>query len=149
LRLHGVLEFLSAPPLAEAVLDDCLLAFPHARLAVTGGCMAPALVEGDAVLLLPPERRRPRTGDVVLVRLSEGLRLHRLVIGPPFSPLRWRTQADRGFMLDPRLDARAVLGTVVGVERVAGGGSRSARSVSLAIRSLLRSVRTRVAGLGA
>ena len=37
------------------------------RVAVRGHSMEPALREGDWVLVLPP-RRRPRPGDVVLLR---------------------------------------------------------------------------------
>ncbi len=142
-------DLLLAVPLAEAVVADCLASFAHVRLVVRGSCMAPALAEGDVVLLAPPEKRRPRIGDVVLVRLHEGLRLHRLVLGPPLAPLRWRTQADRGWLLDPRLEASAVLGTVVAVERADGAGTQSPRSVGLALRSLLRSVRTRLGELTA
>jgi hypothetical protein len=104
--------------LAEGVLRDGLAAFPWVRLTVTGQCMEPALAEGAKVRVVAARRRRPRLGDVVLARGRDGLRLHRLVWGPPLAlpATRWRTKADRGRLLDPPLDPWDILGTVVEVE---------------------------------
>ena len=102
----------------DAVLRECLASFPHVRLTVTGDCMSPDLASGETVLLAAAAQRRPRLGDVVLVRQREGLRLHRLVWGPPLARAgAWRTQADRGRIWDPRVRAGDVLATVVAVER--------------------------------
>jgi hypothetical protein len=80
--------------------------------------MEPALRHGEKVLLVGASRRRARLGDVVLTRQKEGLRLHRLVWGPPLarpgSP--WRTKADRGRRLDPPLAGADVLASVAAVE---------------------------------
>ncbi|HKZ31985.1 MAG TPA: nucleotidyltransferase family protein, partial [Vicinamibacteria bacterium] len=73
-------------PFGEELLRDCLAEFPHVRLTVTGRCMEPALAHGEKVHLVSATRRRPRVGDVVLSRQKEGLRLHRLVFGPPLAP---------------------------------------------------------------
>jgi len=105
-------------PFREEVLRDCLDSFPWVRLTVTGNCMLPALAEGAKVHLVGAARQRPRLGDVVLARGRDGLRLHRLVWGPPLAlpGTRWRTKADRGRLLDPPLDSSDVLATVVAVE---------------------------------
>ena len=71
--------------LGEAALRQLLASHSSVRFTVTGRCMEPAIREGEQVRLVGPERRSPRVGDVVLVRLPSGLRLHRLVWGPPFS----------------------------------------------------------------
>ena len=70
-------------PFAEELLRDCLAAYPHVRLTVSGRCMEPAIRSGDKVHLVAAGRRPPRVGDVVLARQKEGLRLHRLVWGRP------------------------------------------------------------------
>ena len=105
-------------PFGEELLRDCLDSFPHVRLTVTGRCMEPAIAHGERVRLVSALRRPPRVGDVVLSRQKEGLRLHRLVFGPPLAPpgSRWRTKADRGLLLDPPLEAKDVLAKVVSVE---------------------------------
>jgi hypothetical protein len=123
-------------PFGEELLRDCLSSFPHVRLTVTGGCMEPALLSGERVRLVGATRRRPRVGDVVLARQKDGLRLHRLVWGPPLSPSgsSWRTKADRGLLLDPPLAAEDVLASVEAVEgRPGARPRRSGRAlVSLA-----------------
>jgi hypothetical protein len=125
---------------ADAVTMDCLEAFPEARLKVTGRCMVPALADGETVRLEATARRPPRLGDIVLARLPEGIRLHRVVWGPPF-PGRLRTQADSGWRWDPPISLEAVLGTVVGVADEPG---RVVRDVGRALRSLSRALRTRL-----
>jgi hypothetical protein len=130
-------------PFAEELLRDCLASFPHVRLTVTGRCMEPALLHGDKVHLVGASRRRPRVGDVVLARQAQGLRLHRLVWGPPFARKGafWRTKADRGRLLDPPLAAEAVLASVEAVE--ARPGARP-RSTGRALVSLARGIAARL-----
>jgi hypothetical protein len=110
------------PALSDLIVRDCLERFPSVRLRVSGECMRPGLAAGATVRLASPARRPPRLGDVVLVRLPTGLRLHRLVWGPPLAPpgTRWRTKGDRSWLWDPLLDPRHVLATVVDEEQ--GGG---------------------------
>jgi hypothetical protein len=123
------------PPRVEAVIRACLEEFPHLRLRVTGACMSPRLLPGDTVLLADARRRPPRIGDVVLVLLPVGLRLHRLVWGPPLALWgRWRTAGDAAGLPDPPLGPDAVLGTAVGIE---GTGPRpSVSSFPRGLRSL-------------
>jgi hypothetical protein len=125
----------------ETVLRDCLLSFDHVRLRATGVCMVPEIRPGDTLLLARPALRPPRLGDVVLARHAAGLRLHRLVWGPPFSPphARWRTQADRGALWDPALAPGDVLATVVGIADAPG--RRGGRRVFSSFRSLARGSR--------
>jgi len=125
---------------SEAVLADCLEAFPHVRLTVTGECMQPALRPGETVLVARTSLRSPRLGDVVLFRHPEGLRLHRLVWGPPLAIRSWRTKGDRSARWDPRIAPRDVLGTVIEVEGARGAGG----SVGAALRSLVRALVARL-----
>jgi hypothetical protein len=113
-------------PFGEELLRECLGSFPHVRLTVTGRCMEPALRHGEKVHLVGCARRRPRVGDIVLARQEDGLRLHRLVWGPPFAAAggRWRTKADRAVLLDPPLGAKDVLASVDVVEGRPGARSR-------------------------
>jgi hypothetical protein len=115
-------------PFGEELLRDCLSSFPHVRLTVTGRCMEPALRHGERVHLVGAGRRRPRLGDVVLARQKDGLRLHRLVWGPPLAlpGAPWRTKADRGLRLDPPLGAGDVLASVASVEGRPGARPRRA-----------------------
>lgn len=129
-------------PFAEELLRDCLASFPHVRLTVTGRCMEPVLAHGERVRLVAVARRAARLGDVVLARQKEGLRLHRLVWGPPLASPGgvWRTKADRGLLLDPPIAAADVLATVALVEdRPGARPSRPTRALrSLAEGALAR-----------
>jgi hypothetical protein len=133
-------------PFAEALLRDCLTAFAQVRLTVSGRCMEPALAHGDRVRLVGVSRRRPRVGDVVLARQPDGLRLHRLVFGPPLAPPGWcwRTKADRGRLLDPPLVAGDVLASVEAIE---GRPRAQPRRAARALASLALAIAARL-GLG-
>jgi hypothetical protein len=147
--MGAVAEATLAPAVAEALLADCLGAFSRVRLQVTGTCMTPALAEGDTVLLAPTRERPPRLGDVVLVRVPEGLRLHRLVFAPPRAVpgLRYRTQADRGGLWDPAVEPGAVLATVLGVKRTGSDTFHPTFDPGRALRSLWRAIYLRAAML--
>jgi hypothetical protein len=122
-------------PFGEELLRDCLASFPHVRLTVTGRCMEPALRHGEKVHLVGAARRRPRLGDVVLARQKDGLRLHRLVWGPPLAGAAspWRTKADRGRRLDAPLGADDVLASVAAVEGRPGARPRRAGRALLSL----------------
>lgn len=139
----GISTLELCPDLIESLLRDCLASFPHVRLKVTGCCMEPAFSDGDVVLLANPARRPPRIGDVVLVRQPVGLRLHRLIWGPPLaSRLRsWRSQADRAAVWDPRFASGDIIGTVITI----AGDQRNGQpaNIGTALRSLVRGMWTR------
>jgi hypothetical protein len=105
--------------------------------------MEPLLGHGEKVHLVGSARRRPRIGDVVLARQKDGLRLHRLVWGPPIAPggALWRTKADRGLLLDPPLGEADVLATVAAVE---GRASARPRRAGRALLSLLAGLAARL-----
>ena len=128
--------------LSEAVVRECLATFPLVRMRVTGECMWPALRPGQSVLIAATAARPPRLGDVVLALSPEGLRLHRLVWGPPLAGAgaRWRTMGDRSGRWDAPLPTSRVLGTVVGVD------GRGCASVARALLSLLRGLARRLGG---
>jgi hypothetical protein len=130
-------------PFREDLVRECLTSFPWVRLKVTGQCMRPLLDDGDRVHLVHAGRRPPRLGDVVLSRGPDGLRLHRLVWGPPLAlpGTRWRTKADRGRLLDPPLGPQDVLATVVAVEK---RPRQRCRRVGLALVSLARAALARL-----
>jgi hypothetical protein len=135
----GPLEDLPADGLdglREATLRACLLEFPHVRLTVSGDCMRPVLRPGQVALLARPPCPA-RVGSIVLVRAPAGLRLHRVLWGPPFATAasRLRTKGDRSLAFDPPLDAADVLGVVIGVE--GGGPSRGTFWRMRTLRSLM------------
>jgi hypothetical protein len=129
----------------EAVLRACLAEFRELRWRVTGTCMQPRLPDGAGLVLMPPTRRGPRFGDVVLVRQDAGLLLHRLV-WPPWpvraarGAARMRTMADRARALDPVLARHDVLAVVQEVQGDPSG--RPIRAPWLAVRLLARALRT-------
>ena len=130
--------------LSEAVIRECLTTFPLLRMRVTGECMRPALRPGQSVRIAATAERPPRLGDVVLLLSSEGLRLHRLVWGPPLARVGsgWRTMGDRSRHWDAPLSRNRVLGTVVGVD------GRRCASVTRALISLLCGLARRLRGPG-
>jgi hypothetical protein len=124
------------------ILEDCLSTFSSVRLLVTGDCMQPALQPGDFVEIVPVRARRPRLGEIVLVRHPRGLRLHRLVPGPPRGWSLLRTKADRAAYWDPPVPREAVLGVVVRAEPARDGASLLKR-LRRVTASLLRTLRRR------
>jgi hypothetical protein len=129
-----------------ALLRGCIAEFPQVRFTVTGACMAPALLPGDVALVEAARQRRPRLGEIVLVRLAEGLRLHRLVPGPRRRGSFQRTKADRAACWDPPFVAEDLLGAVVAVER-AGRVLPAPRRLAPTLRSLALPARSWL-GLG-
>jgi hypothetical protein len=130
------------PLFAEAVLRDGLRTFPFVEVTVTGSCMAPDLREGDCVRLVGAARQGPRAGQIVLVKHVAGLRLHRLVWGPPFASSRgpWRTRADRAGGLDAAVKPSDVLATAVEVE----GRALPSRRLGPTLKAAWRSLRARI-----
>jgi hypothetical protein len=99
-------ERIPPPEVSEAWIRECLRVHPEGvLLTVSGTCMEPALKEGARIELRSPTSP-PRVGDVVLLRLPAGLRLHRVLF-------RWRdrirTKGDQGMYLDPATSADAVV----------------------------------------
>jgi hypothetical protein len=122
-----------SPEQAARFLRDSLRAFGAVRFRVTGTSMTPAIASGEVVKLLAAQEHPPRFGDVVLVDLPEGLRLHRLVFA---RKARQRTKGDGTRVFDRAHAPERTLGTVVGVERP-GRGLVPVSSRARALRSLL------------
>ena len=129
----------------DQVFRECLSAFPEVTFTVTGQCMQPDLAHGDRVIVVGPDQKRPRLGDVVLTRRGEAMRLHRLVWKPPLAGSRatWRTKADRATSLDPALSEADVIGTVAAVE-----GRTYVRRPGRALLSLLGAIVARASRRG-
>ena len=122
----------ASPALRRQVLLECLRDFAEVRLTVRGGCMEPALRDGDVVTLVAAARRRPRLGDVVLAAAGEGVRLHRLVWA---ARGRWRTKADRSPTWDAAVADTDLIATAIEVQ--SGETTRRPRSASRLLRSLI------------
>jgi len=121
-------------------VEECLAIFLRVRLTVTGACMGEALPEGSDVTVAHRSARSPRIGDIVLVRQPEGLRLHRLIWGPPVALCRqWRTKADRSRRWDARVAADAIIGTVVGSDRGIEPGGRRVRRAAWSLAAAVAS----------
>ena len=92
---------------------------------------------------------RPRLGDVVLVELPEGLRLHRLIWGPPFVRSNaWRTKGDQAWLWDACTPPEAILGTVIACESGDPRRGRVWRTVRSLFGGLLFRLRLVLAGAG-
>ncbi|MEO8500137.1 MAG: S24/S26 family peptidase [Vicinamibacteria bacterium] len=103
-------ERVPSPEVAEAWIRECLSLHPEgADLRVSGTCMEPALREGSRIRLRSPVGPI-RVGDVVLLRTSAGLRLHRVVFQ---SGGELRTKGDRGLYLDPATSRSEVIARCV------------------------------------
>jgi hypothetical protein len=122
----------ASPDLRRQVLLECLREFAEVRLTVRGGCMEPALRDGDVVTLVAAARRRPRLGDVVLAAVGEGVQLHRLVWG---GRGRWRTKADRSPTWDAAVGETDLIATAIEVQ--SGETTRRPRSARRLLRSLI------------
>lgn len=114
-----------SPEVAEDWIREVLrLEAGGARLTVSGTCMEPSLREGSKITLT----RFGGTvcvGDVVLLRTSVGLRLHRVLLR--FGD-RVRTKGDRGTYLDPASPLSAIIGVCETSETRVARVIRSIRS---------------------
>jgi hypothetical protein len=138
-------EASASPGLSLQVLSECLRDFAHVQLTVTGGCMAPALREGDVVTLVSVAKRPPRLGDVVLSSASGAFRLHRLVWAPPRGG--WRTKADRAPTWDAASNEADLIATAIEVR--SNAGARPTRRAKPLLRSLAAVVAAHVRALWA
>ena len=99
-------EHAPSPRFVESCIREGLSLDPGgASLTVSGTCMDPALPAGCRIALRPP-RGMPRVGEVVLLRIPAGLRLHRVLMRHRKS--MW-TKGDQGRYFDPRTTPDAVL----------------------------------------
>jgi hypothetical protein len=124
-----------APKLAEDILRECLVLDPRGgQLTVSGRCMEPVLLQGAMIQVEVPARP-VRTGDVVLVQTSAGLRLHRIVLrlGQTL-----RTKGDRSVFLDPAVDVRDVVGVWASAESRTGSLLRVGASLGRYILGRIR-----------
>ena len=134
-------EWVLDPDRSEVILRTLLEGSP-CQLQVKGGCMAPVLPPGTRVSLGPAACERPRWGDVVLVRVPAGLRLHRLVWGVSGGLGGLRTKGDQAYPLDPPLRPVAILAKVV--EPVEPATLRLPRTLWSLAEGLLHGLRERL-----
>ena len=111
-------------------------------LRATGESMAPAIRHGTNVRLIPPQRCRPRRGDVVLARFPTGkLVLHRVeAVNGRSLTLRGDNHVNR----DPVIGGESVLGVVDLVEsdgKLRDVGSLPQPSLYVRWRRLVRPIR--------
>ena len=97
-------------PLLDELAAELLAQQREIRFRLSGRCMEPGLQEGSMVCAQSAELRRPRVGEVVLVRVGGNLKVHRLlgIWGD-----RIQTRPDVGAW-DPLLRTSDILGVVEG-----------------------------------
>ncbi len=62
----------------EAICREVLASGGTVRFEARGASMSPAIRDGE-IVYVRPLRKAPKTGDVLMVRVKDGMRLHRLV----------------------------------------------------------------------
>lgn len=86
------------------------------RFTAPGGSMAPAIRDGERVVVRPLDGV-PRPGEVVLVSTPQGLRVHRVVrVATSSATTLVTTRGDALSAPDPSVPLSRVLGRVVAVE---------------------------------
>jgi hypothetical protein len=100
-------------PVAVRAIRGWLRSGSELDLEVVSGSMAPTLVAGEQVRVVPVELAALRTGDVVVLESGGRYVVHRLMC----RHLQWRTAGDACSYLDVRLDPALIVGRVTGVRR--------------------------------
>jgi signal peptidase I len=100
----------TARELSEASLNEQDLL----RLKVTSRSMDPVLRIGDHVLVQSTSPGLIQCGDLIVTRREDGYLTHRLLT---VDEQGWHTKGDRNRMADAPVDASAIVGLVVAIER--------------------------------
>lgn len=81
--------------------------------------MAPAVEDGDRVLVVPVDPRRLRVGEIVKFDAPEGLRMHRLIrrFRRRDGTLEFGFRGDNSATPDRPVDSTRIVGVAVAVER--------------------------------
>ena len=105
-------------PWLPDLLADLLAEGWSVEMEVTGGSMAPCLLDGD-VVTVAPIRGAPELGDIVVWVDRRRLLVHRVVARHPVvdGPPLWVTRGDAVPFADPAADLSEFLGTVVAARR--------------------------------
>ena len=125
----------------EDVTVDLLGRGLGVRFRASGGSMAPAIEDGDLLLVEPLEDPAITLapGDVVLVRRPTGLVAHRLIrIDREADPVRFELRGDASSRSDEPIAAERILGQVTEVDRRHGPPTRRLRRALRRIRSIRR-----------
>jgi signal peptidase I len=122
------------------------------RFRAKGGSMFPTFREGEAITVAPVKPGGVRLGDIVLCRVGFSVIAHRVVRVKRVGEGRvFITRGDASLTSDEPVEASAVLGRVVAVERggrtvhLTGRQARLAGAVRSAAAHLYRWVRARFA----
>src|SRR5579864_1077500 len=101
--------------LFEALSRELLCAGNRIRFQARGASMSPSIRDGEFVLVAPANRTELRKGDIVLVRSTNGFRLHRLVVTDPEADV-FITRGDCGRERDPAVSAEEIVGIATAKE---------------------------------
>jgi hypothetical protein len=135
----------------DSLLDDGIAV----RFRAGGRSMSPAVRDGEIVVVAPVDPARIGIGEIVYSRAGRGPLAHRVIAidAQPDGSLRFMTCGDAATDCDRPVDARAIRGKVVAVERgselvslaIAGGRlGRLALVTALGLRRTLRATAARV-----
>lgn len=140
--------------LFATVVDSLLTDGIAVRFRAGGRSMSPAVRDGEMVVVAPVEPARVGVGEVVYCRAQRGPLAHRVVAieARPDGSRRFTLCGDASPAPDRPLDARAVRGKVIGVERegelvsldvVGGWLGRVTMVAALGLRRALRAAAVR------
>lgn len=96
----------------ESFSLQCLQAGIRIRFQARGASMSSAIRDGEMVYVKPASESRLRPGDIVLVKMDHGFRLHRLTLADSARDV-FITRGDSGQQDDPPVRRHQILGVAV------------------------------------
>lgn len=113
------------PETLTLLLEDVLSAGTEVKVQVSGRSMAPAIRDGDVVVIRKIRSRQLRPGDLILFKSSLGaLVLHRILkLGTIGGTAAFHTKGDGQHAYDGWVSRAGVLGRVVRIEKKTPSGA--------------------------